>query len=78
MFTYKIIDTSTVQIKIGNDVIMTLIDVRHVPNLKKNIIALGILDSNGYKVIIESSGSKIFPGANVWIKGMKVYNQYVL
>ena len=35
------------------DIIRTLTDLRHVPKLKKNLISLGTLDSNGctYKAI---------------------------
>ena len=36
------------QIKMFDSVVRTLGDVRHVPDLKKNLISLGTLDSNGF------------------------------
>ena len=34
--------------KMFDGVIRTLCDVRHVPNLRKNLISLGTLDGNGF------------------------------
>ena len=39
------------KIKMYDGTIKTLSDVRPVPDLKKNLISLGVLDSNGYKFI---------------------------
>ena len=38
-----------VKIKMYDDTVKTLSDVRHVLKLKKNLISLIFLDSNGYK-----------------------------
>ena len=39
--------SSDLKIKMYDGTIKTLSDVRHVPDLKKNLISLGVLDSNG-------------------------------
>ena len=38
-----------IRIKMYDNTIRTLTSVRHVPELKKNLISLGVLDSDGYK-----------------------------
>lgn len=41
--SYKVIGIGNIIIKMFNGVVRTLCDVRHVPNLKKNLISLGTL-----------------------------------
>ncbi|MBA0777655.1 hypothetical protein Gotri_005650, partial [Gossypium trilobum] len=74
----KVIGIGTVQIRIHNEKIKTLSDVRHVHELKKNLICLGILDLKGCRINIESNGSKVSRGALVLIKGKKIGSLYVL
>ena len=38
-----------IRIKMYDNTVRTLTSVRHVPDLKKNLISLGVLDSDGYK-----------------------------
>jgi len=38
-----------VRIKMYDNTIRRLTSVRHVPELKKKLFSLGVLDSNGYK-----------------------------
>ncbi|KAG8491630.1 hypothetical protein CXB51_014990 [Gossypium anomalum] len=45
----KIADVGTIKVKMFDGVVRTLSDVRHVPELKKNLISLSTLDSKGYK-----------------------------
>ena len=45
----KIIGIGSIKIRIDDGIFRTLSNVWHVPNLKKNLISLGTLDSNGYK-----------------------------
>ncbi|PKI68005.1 hypothetical protein CRG98_011601 [Punica granatum] len=76
---YKTIGIGTVGIRMHDDsVVRTLKDIRIVPDLKKNIISLGILDSNGYNIIIESNDMKISCGALVLMKGIKIGSLYIL
>ena len=45
----KTIGIGTVRIRMADRIIRTLTNVRHVPDLKKNLISLGTLDANGCK-----------------------------
>ena len=61
-----------------DDTVKTLSDVRHVLELKKNLISLGVLDSNGYKFTGQNGVLKVSKGALVVIKAEKVGNLYRL
>ena len=67
-----------VKIKMYDDTVKTLSDVRHVPDLKKNLISLGVLDSNGYKFTGQNGVLKVSKGALVVMKAEKVGNLYRL
>ncbi|KAL8168112.1 hypothetical protein V2J09_009611 [Rumex salicifolius] len=43
----------TFRIKKHDGIVRTLMDVRHVPDLRKNLISLGVLESKGCKLIGE-------------------------
>jgi hypothetical protein len=55
-----------------------LTDVRHVPDLRKNLISLGALDSNGYKTVIQGGVMKIYKGILLVMKAKKVGNLFQL
>jgi hypothetical protein len=46
---YKIVGIGAVRIMMHDGTVKTLKNVRHVPNLKRNLIFLGTLDTFGYK-----------------------------
>ena len=48
----KSIGIGTVKIKMFDGVIQTQTNVMHAPNLRRNLISLGALDSKGYKCTI--------------------------
>ena len=50
---YKIIGIGSIKIRMHDGIVRTLSNVRHVSDLKKNLISLGTLDSNGYKFSAE-------------------------
>ena len=52
-------------------VVRTLGDVRHIPNLKRNLISLSTLDAKGYKYTREGGILKVSKGALVVMKGQK-------
>ena len=59
-------------------VVRTLTDVRHVPELKKNLISLGTLDDIGCKYTAEDRMLKVSRGAMIVMKGKKVSSLYHL
>ncbi|KAG8473502.1 hypothetical protein CXB51_035665 [Gossypium anomalum] len=75
----KIAGVGTIKVKIFDGVVRTLSDVRHVPELKKNLISLSTLNSKGYRYIAESGVLKISKGSLVVMKGqIKIAKLYVL
>ena len=71
--SYKVVGVGTVRIKIYDSVVRTLTDVRHVPDLRKSLISLGTLDSQGYKYSAEGGVLSVSKDAHVVIKG-KLHN----
>jgi len=63
-----------IRVKMYDNTVRTLISVRHVPDLKKNLISLGVLDVDGYKFIGQNGVRKVFKGALVVMKAEKVRN----
>ena len=53
-------------------VVRTLCDVRHVPNLRKNLISLGTLDCNGFSYKSTSGVMKVSKGVMTVMKGQKL------
>ena len=45
----KAIVVGSIRIRMFNGIVRELTDVRYVPELKSNLILLGVLDSCGYK-----------------------------
>ena len=66
------------RIKTYDSVVRTLSNVRHVPNLKKNLLTLGIFNSQGYKYNDEGGVLTISKGALVFVKGKMVNGLYTL
>jgi hypothetical protein len=65
----KITGIGNIRIKMFDGVVRTLCDVRHVPEVEKNLISLGTLDSNGYGYKSVSGVMKVIKGAMVVMKG---------
>ncbi|KAG8488981.1 hypothetical protein CXB51_017075 [Gossypium anomalum] len=63
--SYKIVSVGTIKIKMFDGVIRTLSDVRHVPELKRNLILLSTLDSKAYKYTTENKGFTVTNDAAV-------------
>ena len=75
----RIASFGTIRVKMFDGVVRTLSDVRHVPELKRNLISLSTLDSKGYKYTAESGVLKISKGSLIVMKGQrKTAKLYVL
>ncbi|KAF3670301.1 hypothetical protein FXO38_07158 [Capsicum annuum] len=75
----KIVGIGTIRIKMFDGVVMTLGDVRYVPDLKRNLFSLSTLDWNRYRYTGEGGVSKVTKGAIIVMKGQsKTTNLYVL
>ncbi|KAA0026163.1 Gag-Pol [Cucumis melo var. makuwa] len=75
----KIVDIGTIKLKLHDNIVCTIQQVRHVENLKKNLLLLGQLDDLDCKVVVEKRLTKLIKGALVLMKGRKVdANLYML
>uniref|UniRef100_A0A2N9I2Y6 CCHC-type domain-containing protein n=1 Tax=Fagus sylvatica TaxID=28930 RepID=A0A2N9I2Y6_FAGSY len=70
--TCTIIGMGTIKIKMSDGVVRTLEEVRHIPDMRKNLISLGILDSKGYSYKSENGIMKVSKGAMVVMTGQKI------
>ncbi|KAG6675871.1 hypothetical protein I3842_15G127000 [Carya illinoinensis] len=75
----KIIGIGNIRIKMFDGVVRTLCNVRHIPNLRKNMISLGTLDCNRYSYKSVSEVIKVSKGVLTMMKGQKLSgNIYIL
>jgi 5'-3' exoribonuclease 2 len=74
--SYKIVGIERIKIKKFDGMVRTLIEVIHVPKIKKNIISLGFLDSRGYKFTSQGRALKVSKGILVVMKETNFGNLY--
>ncbi|KAK2993539.1 hypothetical protein RJ640_007371 [Escallonia rubra] len=74
----KVVGICSIQIRIHDGIVRTLTDVRRVPELRKKLISLGILDSNGCSYQASGGVMMIMKGALVVMKGLKQNSLYLL
>ncbi|KAK2966230.1 hypothetical protein RJ640_008213 [Escallonia rubra] len=74
----KVNGIGAIKIKMFDGIVRTLGDVRYIPDLKKNLISLGTLDSIDCSISLKSGVMKVSKGAMVIMKGQKTENLYKL
>ena len=67
--TCIIIGMGTIKIKMSDGVVRTLEEVRHIPDMKNNLISLGTLDSKCYGYKSKNGIMKVSKGAMVVMTG---------
>ena len=55
----KLVSIGSIQIKMHYEIIGTLIEVRHIAWLKKNLVFMGAMDSKGFSCWVEGGIMKI-------------------
>ncbi|PON75346.1 Zinc finger, CCHC-type, partial [Parasponia andersonii] len=68
----EIAGIGTIKIKMYDDTLRTIQEVRHVKGLKKNLLSLGYLNSLGCKTRVENGIMKIMKGTLVVMKAEKI------
>ena len=74
----KTVGIGSVRIKMHDGVVRTLVNVRHIPDLRKGLISLGMLESKGCKVVAIGGVLKVVHGSTVVMKGIRQRNLYPL
>ena len=67
--TCKVVGVGSVKMKMFDGMVRTLIDVRYVLGLKKNLISWGTLDKIGCRITCEGGVMKVVRGSLVVMKG---------
>ena len=67
-----------IQLVLPNGTQLTLSDVRHIPDIKKNLISTRQLDEDGFRTFFGDGHWKVSKGAMVIAKGPKVNTLYYL
>ncbi|KAL2228217.1 UNVERIFIED_CONTAM: Retrovirus-related Pol polyprotein from transposon TNT 1-94 [Sesamum indicum] len=73
----KIVGKGDVRIKSTNESCWTLHDVGHIPGLKRNLISVGQLDSDGFHTTFGDAKWKISRGAMTLARGLKSGTLYM-
>ncbi|KAH0724812.1 hypothetical protein KY284_000677 [Solanum tuberosum] len=76
--TCKIVDIDSVRVPCHGEIVRTIIEVRLVLDLKKNLISLGTLDKQGYKYMSERVTMKVTKGSLVMLKAKLEHGLYTL
>jgi hypothetical protein len=74
----KVVGIGSIRIKMFDGTVKILTDVRHVPDLRKNLISLGVLDIGGYKTIIQGGVMKLYKRILLVMKAKKVGDLFLL
>jgi hypothetical protein len=74
----KVVGIGSIRIKMFDGTVKIPIDVRHIPELRKNLISLGVLDTGGYKSIVQGGVMKVYKGILLVMKAKKVGNLFLL
>ena len=74
----KVQGVGFVRVKLHNDVEKVLTNVRYIPELKRNLIFLGMLDELGYLIKVEAGTIKVLKGSLLVMKGIRKNGIYSL
>ena len=74
----KTLGVGSIRIRMFDGIVRELTNVGYVPNLKSNLISLGVLESCGYKYTCQGGALTLWRGSLVLMKATKVDNLYKL
>jgi len=74
----ELIGEGTVQFQAYDGCITTIQGVRHVPELRYNLISLGVLQNEGFSFSSKGDLMKVFKEAHVLFQAERVGNVYML
>ncbi|KAI0502161.1 hypothetical protein KFK09_017108 [Dendrobium nobile] len=67
--TYHTVSVGSIFIRKLDGIVIKLIDVRHILDIKKNLLFTKALETKGYKVVIDAGVLKLYHGMLVFLKG---------
>lgn len=76
--TFKMKEICNVVLTSNDDITISLNNVRHIPDLKRNLISLGVLDDIDFFCISGHSEMKVLRSVKLGLYGRKVNGLYIL
>jgi hypothetical protein len=76
--TCEILGIGKIKLKLHDGTVRFLTGVRYIPDFKKNLILVGLLESKGFKIAMENGTLKILNGALVVMMATRHRNLYFL
>ena len=74
--TCEILEKGKIKLKLHDGIVHFLNEVRYVPELKRNLISVGLLESKGFKIAMENGTLKVLHGALVVMMATRRRNLY--
>ena len=74
----KTVGFGSIKFRMFNSIVRKIIEVRHVPELKKSLISFGVFHSSGYKYIGQDGTLKVSKDNLVVMKARQIGNLYKL
>ena len=74
----NVVGVGSVRIRMFDGMVYTLLNVHHVSDMKKNLISVGALVSDGSRCILDKDGFVITKGSQVVMMGKKKESLYEL
>jgi len=74
----KTVGIDSIRMRMFDGQVRTLTNIRHITDLKKNLLSLGALEARGYKFSDAYGGIKVTKGSMMILKGKRTINLYRL
>ena len=74
----EIFGMGKIKLKLHDGTIRNLTEVRYIPDLKKNLLSIGFLESKGFRIAMENGILKVSYGAFVALRSTRKRNMYFL
>ena len=74
----QILGIGSMKIQMFDGKVQTLRNVRYIPDMRKNLISLDVLDTNGHQWEVTDGVLQVKAGGKVILKGKRHKNLYVL
>ena len=76
--TCSMVGIGSIKFKMWDGTIKILAEVRHIPDLKRNLVSLGMLDKKGYSYKSKGGVLRVMKGSLVVLKVLLQNGHYVL
>ena len=76
--TCSMVGIGSIKFKMWDGTIKILAEVRHIPDLKRNLVSLGMLNKKGYSYKSKGVVLRVMKGSLVVLKGLLQNGHYVL